>query len=1256
MAMSIISSFSELKCLEKSLRCKDARSRSVQGLPSNVLSPAMKIPLPPRLWITDFEDESSDEMCGSVRDDGVVSVEKPRVRSRFRHHKQRANASVPLGVFWDIENCQVPRGCSAIDVVAAIRAKFLTGRREAEFVVVCDVRKETPHRLQELNDAQVNLIHVCGTQKNAADEKLRQCMRRFGELHTAPASLLLISGDINFAADLSDFRHRKNMEVILVHKQNTSSALIACASNHYDYNELIAHVPRNPKVSQIVEVQPTCEMEVINLPINQPPERVSRRLRRLSDNCGGKVVRVTASTAMLRFPTPDHASRALKRMDGEDVFGRKIGTRFARNALQPTYSSDEGYSTGTLQRPPPEFIPLQVQQALVPAPVNRVRSLSSEWAVALKQLPAPNPPPIDLGPPPAVVPRKIRGTHGSSMDRSVCSSSNSGDDRRDLNQSRAGSPWNSSASFSELSEGEGGETPAELTVTNLPSYEPRVLQEMLLKLFSQYVRVVQVSIWAAGEGPLATVVLRSEWDARLVIARLHKRRLDNNWGRLRLELSLGRPSPALNLDVLRVRLRAILIDQKSHSLPLLRLRDAYASRYCCALTTSDLAKVKDTVVIHEGLGRMVQLVDLNPVSNAETEEAPWKCHIHAVLSTGHEDGSKILLPVYMKLGVLSKNIQLLLETHGGILPLLSFVECYEAMFPPLAADFRYGVTLELLLRSIPTVQVKDSPSRHLTWCPPRIESPPTYSFQSESSRSSGDRERPRTAPVLEPMLALFERELIDLLRTTPRCCISFSKLIPAFHHHFGRQCRVADYGFTKLPDLLAALSNTIVVLGSGSYRVITISAAAQSKRWTSDLVKILNAQPNRAMNVHDIPELYHTIIGRPFNTVDYGVCTLEELIEKVSPESVKIGPDGSIALPRQTPTREDSARFGQFAVEAVELLCFTPNLRMEFSRFVPAYHAHYGKQLRVAHFGCVKLLELFELIPEAVTVYCDPSGERIVRLAPVAARSVMAQRLKTLLPVELSALPSAYAAQYGAPPLPDTLDVSSLEALVFAAGGLVEGGIVYSSDDTSRWASAALAASAVLSSDRSIARGSTVEYFVSAFRTLYGSDPNLIVLTNLGVLETFGRHVRLTATWRTVWRLALIIADRSVSLPVMEIFIEFSNRYGPSFPNTESEGVQAVAGFLRQYSSVFAEEGSGQWKLAAGVKMPAKRDLAPLKVALEDYSVYDTPPGQKGSRVFDSPKKNIWCSPPASALPAPTALISQDNKRRTRLAAQFDAA
>lgn len=36
----------------------------------------------------------------------------------------------------------------------------------------------------------------------------------------------------------------------------------------------------------------------------------------------------------------------------------------------------------------------------------------------------------------------------------------------------------------------------------------------------------------------------------------------------------------------------------------------------------------------------------------------------------------------------------------------------------------------------------------------------------------------------------------------------------------------------------------------------------------------------------------------------------------------------------------------------------------------------------------------------------------------------------------------------------------------------------------------------------------------------------------------------------------------------------------------------------------------------------------------------------QGSRVFESPKNNIWCSPPASALPTPTAFLNLENKRK----------
>lgn len=90
---------------------------------------------------------------------------------------------------------------------------------------------------------KVNLIHVSATCKNAAAEKLKQSIRRFADIHGSPAAIILISGDINFDADLSDLCHRKKIYVILLHKKNTSEALILCANEHYDFMELTESLP-----------------------------------------------------------------------------------------------------------------------------------------------------------------------------------------------------------------------------------------------------------------------------------------------------------------------------------------------------------------------------------------------------------------------------------------------------------------------------------------------------------------------------------------------------------------------------------------------------------------------------------------------------------------------------------------------------------------------------------------------------------------------------------------------------------------------------------------------------------------------------------------------------------------------------------------------------------------------------------------------------------------------------------------------------
>lgn len=72
---------------------------------------------------------------------------------------------------------------------------------------------------------------------------MRQSLRRFGELHSPPATVLLISSDINFAADICDLRYRKKIKIILVHNKSVADALILCANEHHIFSDLLKDLP-----------------------------------------------------------------------------------------------------------------------------------------------------------------------------------------------------------------------------------------------------------------------------------------------------------------------------------------------------------------------------------------------------------------------------------------------------------------------------------------------------------------------------------------------------------------------------------------------------------------------------------------------------------------------------------------------------------------------------------------------------------------------------------------------------------------------------------------------------------------------------------------------------------------------------------------------------------------------------------------------------------------------------------------------------
>ena len=96
----------------------------------------------------------------------------------------------------------------------------------------------------------MTLVHVNAIAKNAADDKLRQSLRRFAHTYPAPSTVVLISGDVNFSSELTDLRHVHNITIVLVHNPQASQALKVFAHKLIDFYEFLEDVeaPQQPQV------------------------------------------------------------------------------------------------------------------------------------------------------------------------------------------------------------------------------------------------------------------------------------------------------------------------------------------------------------------------------------------------------------------------------------------------------------------------------------------------------------------------------------------------------------------------------------------------------------------------------------------------------------------------------------------------------------------------------------------------------------------------------------------------------------------------------------------------------------------------------------------------------------------------------------------------------------------------------------------------------------------------------------------------
>uniref|UniRef100_UPI003AB1082E meiosis regulator and mRNA stability factor 1 n=1 Tax=Centroberyx gerrardi TaxID=166262 RepID=UPI003AB1082E len=1068
----------------------------------------------------------------------------------------------PVGVFWDIENCSVPSGRSAGAVVQRIRSRFFQGHREAEFICVCDISKESKAVIQELNNCQVTVAHINATAKNAADDKLRQSLRRFAETHTAPATVVLVSSDVNFASELSDLRHRHGFQVILVHGSHTSPALLQHAHRHVAFQEITADLP--PRMP--MKAQPSFNLLYVhNLPVNCDKNlrnAVKVRLRRLSDNCGGKVLGVSQGTAVLRFSSLDAAERARKRMENEDVFGRRISLSFSPRPKDDTSPEPEPqphpmpqpqtqtlpqpYQTqDTLFIPPPplssfSFLPLEKPRSprrprratrpcqtpgLVPerpysprrgcsgppggAPAKPHQELggveakpkmafhhlekgrtasssphSNGETATLEQLPKP-------------------GLIGESMyrRRRECSSPRSATDspveRRDrssgefqvstpsafskLNLHRSFSPlvlsqgsWSSRSASPCLSSRSSpllaaprspcSDSPAEpfsegaeVQVANLDYRMSRKdLQQTLHDTFSRYGRVKGVELSPHTDYQLkATIQMLSLQQAIGAVSGLHRYKI----GGKRIHVSLITGGSSKSLAMLSSEIISILQDAPANCLPLFKFTEIYEKKYSRKLVVGDLYRLPEVVAVREqGGSRLVCLlpssqIRQSPLGSSQSQEGSSStsgspvvfeeleyhepvCRQHYTqqdFSEADFDPDSYKIPfVVMSLNALASQVHSLLQSHEGTLPLLSFPDCYAAKFSPLHLGdetVEGGVPLEHLITCIPSITIVTAQNgfKVIKWI---HNKPPAPNSEPWMQRCK--------SPVGNPQLIQFSREVIDLLKSRPSCIMPISKFIPSYHHHFAKQCRVSDYGYSKLLELLEAVPHVLQILGMGTKRLLTLTHRAQVKRFTQDLLKLLKFQASKQVAIKDFMQAYHWCFSRDWRVIDYGICDLMDLLAEIPDTTITItqqDTDTVISVPKRERTVEEMERTKQFGKEVVDLLRHQPHCRMPFSKFIPTYHHHFGRQCKLTYYGFTKLMELFEAIPEVLMVL-ECGEEKVLTLTEVErVKALAAQLVKLLRAQRNSSLPvsqllSEYSKTFGYGLRLQDYDASSLPALL----------------------------------------------------------------------------------------------------------------------------------------------------------------------------------------------------------------------------------
>ncbi|KAI3695020.1 hypothetical protein L1987_78008 [Smallanthus sonchifolius] len=243
-------------------------------------------------------------MNRSERNDGVAKMTGGAIEQQY--------ATAKISVWWDIENCQVPKGCEPHSIAQNISSALVDMNYCGPVTISAygDTTGITASVQQGLNSTGIALNHVPAGVKDASDKKILVDMLFWAVDNPAPGNYLLISGDRDFSNALHQLRMRK-YNILLAQPQKASVSLVAAAKSVWLWTSLLAGGPplTNSELADNANGNPPVSAPVsepIQKPDNayeNPPNPVLQKSPRTTDSKPkGKSIKKNFSRSVLSSP------------------------------------------------------------------------------------------------------------------------------------------------------------------------------------------------------------------------------------------------------------------------------------------------------------------------------------------------------------------------------------------------------------------------------------------------------------------------------------------------------------------------------------------------------------------------------------------------------------------------------------------------------------------------------------------------------------------------------------------------------------------------------------------------------------------------------------------------------------------------------------------------------------------------------------------------------------------------------------------